>query len=300
MAAVAERCSAASARLGEPLAGSAPEAERWLVLEQPGPWGRDALAESDVPPDVAAELAARAAAHGVKVHLVQRSPQRAPDGPRACFLASTQRGQAWVERHELTRAADVLALDLATLGAGRPTDPAARWERPLYLVCTHGRRDACCAEFGRPLARALAAHRSEDTWQCAHLGGHRFAPTMLALPHGLCYGRVPAAGARALAAAYERGRVIPELLRGRAGEPWAVQVADVRVREQLGLRGIDDLALLEHALDGPDAATVTFGAPGERRVVVDVTRAPTGLPRPTSCGKAELADPPVPVAEIRA
>ena len=300
MAAVWERCSAASERLEEPLAGTGPEAARWLLLEQPGPWGREALLECDLAEPVADALAREAAAHGVKVHLIRRSPQRAPDGPRTCFLVSTERGRAWIERHEIERGEDVLGLDLAALGAGEPTSAGHRWERPLYLVCTHGRRDACCAEFGRPLARAFSAHRAQETWQCAHLGGHRFAPTMLALPHGLCYGRVPAAAARELAEAHEDGRVATELLRGRAGDPWAVQVADARVRAELGLDGVDDVAIVAHEPDGPDAATVVVEVPGGRRLAVAVRRAPTGVPRPTSCAPGKAADPPVAVAELPA
>jgi hypothetical protein len=33
-------CSDISSALSEPLAGTAPEAACWVVLEQPGPWGR--------------------------------------------------------------------------------------------------------------------------------------------------------------------------------------------------------------------------------------------------------------------
>jgi hypothetical protein len=291
MSSVRERCSAASARLDEPLAGTASEAMHWLLLEQPGPWGRDALEESDVPGPVAAELAARAAEHGIKVHLVRRSVRREPDGPRTCFLASTERGRSWVEHHRLTRAADVLDLDLAALGEGRPTDPAARHDAPLYLVCTHGRRDACCAELGRPLARAFAAHRPEATWDCAHLGGHRFAPTMLTLPDGLCYGRVPAAAARPLAEAHERGRVVPELLRGRVGDPWAAQVADAEVRLARNLRGRDDVEVRAVVPDGPDGAIVQVAPAGEEALTLLVRREPAGIGRTTSCAGDKVADP---------
>ena len=138
MAAVPERCSAASERLEEPLAGTAPEAARWLLLEQPGPWGREALLECDLATPVAEALAREAAAHRVKVHLIRRSPQRAPDGGRTCFLVSTERGRSWVERHHLDRGEDVLGLDLAALGAGETTAAGARWERPLYRGFTHG------------------------------------------------------------------------------------------------------------------------------------------------------------------
>jgi hypothetical protein len=39
-------CSALSRLLDEPLAGTAPVAKSWIMLEQPGPWGRKALSQS--------------------------------------------------------------------------------------------------------------------------------------------------------------------------------------------------------------------------------------------------------------
>jgi len=55
------------------------------------------------------------------------------------------------------------------------------------LVCTHGRRDACCGSAGTVLAlEAMAATELEGVrlWRTSHLGGHRFAPTALVLPAG--------------------------------------------------------------------------------------------------------------------
>jgi hypothetical protein len=68
------------------------------------------------------------------------------------------------------------------------------------LVCTHGRRDACCGGRGTDLVRALAettlsgartwpSRLGRDgpapevrVWRTSHTGGHRFAPTALVLP----------------------------------------------------------------------------------------------------------------------
>ncbi|OFO15701.1 hypothetical protein HMPREF3088_02985, partial [Corynebacterium sp. HMSC22B11] len=38
---------------------------------------------------------------------------------------------------------------------------ARRVDHPILLVCTHGRRDRCCAVRGRPLAAALSKHFDE-------------------------------------------------------------------------------------------------------------------------------------------
>ena len=66
-------------------------------------------------------------------------------------------------------------------------------QRPLFLVCVHGRREVCCAVRGRPVAQALAARWPGQTWECSHLGGDRFAPNVLVVPDGTTYGRLASA-----------------------------------------------------------------------------------------------------------
>ena len=46
---------------------------------------------------------------------------------------------------------------------------------PVVVVCTHGRRDVCCAERGRPLAAATALEHPGAVWESTHVGGDRFA-----------------------------------------------------------------------------------------------------------------------------
>jgi hypothetical protein len=277
-------CSFLGERHGDDLAATAPSASRYLLLEQPGPWrGRNAVTHSDLDEDIARELLARADEAGVKVHLIRRTSRRAAAGGCTCFLARTDRDDPWVERHSLAQPAAVLDLDLAAFGAGRPVDPGAAWHEPVYAVCTHGRRDPCCATRGRPLARALRAARPEQTWEIGHIGGHRFAATFLALPHGLAFGRVPAAAGPQIVAGLEAGRIALEHLRGRAGDPWAVQAADVLVRRRLGLSGTADVAVEAVEPRGTGAAVVRLRTPAGP-VEAAVSRAPDDGDRPVSCG----------------
>jgi hypothetical protein len=261
-------CSELGERLGEDLAASAPSARRFLLLEQNGPWtGRNAVTHSDLDVGIARALLARADETGLKVHLIRRSARRSPLERRACFLVDVER--RWVERHELRDPAEILDLDWSLRGG--------RWEEPLYLVCTHGRRDPCCARRGRPLARALRAFRPDQTWEIGHIGGHRFAATFLAFPQGLAFGRVPAARGPEIVAALERGEIVLEHLRGRAGGSWAAQAADVLVRRQLGLRALDALVV-----EDVDGEVVTLRT-GDRTLRATVARR-DDEPRPISCG----------------
>jgi hypothetical protein len=263
-------CSVLGERLGEDLAASAPAAARFLFLEQNGPWtGRNAVTHSDLDVDVGRALLARADEAGVKVHLIRRSSRRGALATRSCFLADVTRG--WIERHELVDPAEVLELDLSMRGE--------RWEQPIYLACTHGKRDPCCARRGRPLARALRAYRPEETWEIGHIGGHRFAATFMAFPYGLAFGRVPAARGPEIVGALEAGEIVLEHLRGPIGNPWPVQAAEVLVRRRLGLRALDALAV-----ESVDDAVVTLRTRDGTRLRATVARRIDDRPRPISCG----------------
>jgi hypothetical protein len=105
------------------------------------------------------------------------------------------------------------------------TDRGTLSHEPVYLVCTHGRHDACCAVRGRPIAAALAGAYPDRTWECSHIGGDRFAANVVVLPHGLFYGHVPVTRAVELAKRYDEGNVVPDLLRGSGAFAPAVQAA---------------------------------------------------------------------------
>ncbi|MCW2740935.1 MAG: putative sucraseferredoxin [Blastococcus sp.] len=230
------RCSVrALARADSPVATASP-AQRWLLIEQPGPWGRDALAESRFDQSIVPGLARRSRSEGVRLLLVRRPGGRLADSGRRWAYADSRPGREglWWS----VRASDAELLTAPWDGSvGEPTSG------PTYLVCTHGGHDACCALRGRPLARALPAPGPADVWECSHLGGDRFAANVLVLPHGFYYGQVPGDGAE-LVTAHDRGEVALPWLRGRAGVAAPGQAAQHSARAALGLLGVDDLPVI--------------------------------------------------------
>ena len=114
-----------------------------------------------------------------------------------------------------------------------------------YFVCTHGARDPCCAIRGLAVAQALERVRPGQVYECSHLGGHRFAANVLVLPDGLCFGRLDARSAPALAGELDAGRLPLEHLRGRTAYEPEQQAAEILVRRRLDLAGTDDLVLVE-------------------------------------------------------
>jgi hypothetical protein len=244
------RCSVRALARGDSVVATASPVQRWLLIEQPGPWGRDALTESRFDRDVAAPLARRARAENVRLLLVRRPDGRLADSGHRWAYADSRRGREGLWWSVRTSDADLLSAPWD----GSVGEPMSR---PTYLVCTHGGHDACCALRGRPLARALPA---PDVWECSHLGGDRFAANVVVLPHGFYYGQVPGDGGE-LVRAHERGQVALPWLRGRAGVSAPGQAAQHYAREALGLLGIDDLPVLSIE------ATTPAGAEVERWVV---------------------------------
>jgi hypothetical protein len=233
-----DRCSLRSLAAGEPLAGTASTIRHWLLIEHPGPWGRDGLLDARLPAGLGRELRDLERRTGARVLLI-RKPDRFPeygDDTLICFAVDT-RG-AWLGSAVLDRIEDAAHLDPRERAsfAGDPTGA------PLFVICTHGRRDPCCAERGRPLAEAAAAADREVIWESTHVGGDRFAGNLVAFPHGLYFGRVEPDEVADLMHAHREGRIAPlHRYRGRSSEAFHVQAADRAVRDHLGLDRIDDV-----------------------------------------------------------
>lgn len=258
MTAARPRCSEESLGRDEPLQATASLVSAWLLIEQPGAWGPDALLESSFPTAVAEKLQSRAS--GVRI-LVIRRRKPSPDGP-VFFLAHSGAGDIdpFLRVAPLPDPSAVLDVDLGKLAAGE-TGPGKPVERPVFLVCTHGRHDICCADKGRPLYRAMSRVRPRRTWEVSHLGGDRFAGNLLALPRGDYFGRLEPEQARAFVEAYEGRRLVLDHHRGRSIHPRLVQAADHFLREKNGWIGFDDLSILDYTRVEHDHAEVTFETP---------------------------------------
>jgi len=254
------RCTAASLARDEPALGSASTVRAFLLVENAGPWGVDALQDARLPEQLKSGLRESAARAGVRVLLIRRHlrhppPSRASYGPSRVFAAYADARNPWLETTTIAEPEVLLDLDLAALGRGDSPGLTPATE-PVFCVCTHGRHDACCAELGRPTAAALTASHPEHTWEVSHIGGDRFAANLLVLPDGLYYGRVPAAAAPALAARHLEGHLDLDLLRGRSGFPFAVQFAEVALRRQLGNTRTDAVRLMSLVQSGDDWTAV--------------------------------------------
>jgi len=280
MASAPERCAPAAERRGDELFATAAPAERFVLVEEPGAWGRNALRESRLDTSVLAGLLARCHSANARLLLIRRAHR--PTESRRWAIADARPGSEATWWGTFESDDELCDLD-PSAPSGTPTDT------PTFLVCTHGRRDPCCAGRGWPVAVALTAELPEQTWQCSHVGGDRFAANVVVLPHGLYYGHVTPDNAVAIARRHLEGRVTLESLRGRSTFAPAVQAAEHFARVESGLEAIDALRPLDVAGRADGAVVVRLAAGDGVRSVVVLEHESEPIPRLT-CG-ARVATP---------
>jgi Sucrase/ferredoxin-like len=299
-------CATLSRALEEPLYGTASVVRGWVLLEQAGPWGREAVTESRLDPDLARALHRAAAAAHLRLLLIRRPGRRGGPGdgrggppvdrgasqPHTCFVAHTSRRGRWLERRRLDDPAELLELDMARVVAGERPGFGEPATEPVYLACTNGRHDRCCATYGRPLALALQASHGELVWESSHVGGDRFAGNLVCLPDGHYFGRVGPADAERVVGLHRKGALDLDHWRGCCVDPPVVQAAEWFARRRAGLAGVDDLVLdgRDRLEGGIDAVWFRLAGGGRLQAVVRTTR--DADPRPLTCHSVQPEPPP--------
>lgn len=293
-------CARASLDVGEPLFGSAVSGvERWLLVEHDGPWAPDAI-DSPLLPEalVRAIRVWLGAGPGRRFQLIRRPArdETQPAGPRRFFRVEASEGREAITAARVEDAfwqVDGARVEVDTLGDDALASPDWRThEGRLVLVCTHGKRDACCARLGVPIYQALQDELGDDhpdvVWQTSHVGGHRFAANVVMLPHGYHYGRLDGPVARRIVRGYLRGRLTDlDRLRGRSSHATEVQAAEYWYRQASGQYAIDAVRLLHVEESAVRGVGVTFRDEASDEIhELWVSREATGDVAPPSCGDA--------------
>lgn len=223
-------CTDWSLAIDEPLIGTAVSGKVWLFLEYNQPWTAKATSDNNLPEPVQTWLAKQGALVNGRFQFIKQ-----PRGERtgwaflvACFADSGSR----VYRFDLAGYDELLKLDLPAIVAGDVRYDAHLTNEPQLLVCTNGKRDVCCALQGVALLRALAAAEFPALWETTHLGGHRFAPTILTLPDGVNYGRIAPQDVPQLLSNLQNRTLWLDKLRGRVCYEPIEQVAEQLLRQE--------------------------------------------------------------------
>lgn len=252
-------CSECSRAAGEALFGTAPPADVWILLEYNGAWGAKAPDDSNLAPEVKARIGQwMADIPRSKFAFIRRQEaERAEDAAIRLYVARVGELTPELRRLDLASYDELLGLDMAGLAQGAPEHAAALTDEMLFLVCINGKRDASCAKYGVPTLAAIRHAAPASTWGVTHIGGHRFAATLITLPDGVVYGYVDPDKAVQLVGTMRSGHVLLENLRGRSCYTEVVQAADYYLRLAHAITELPGLRLVSAETDN-DTTTVQF------------------------------------------
>ena len=223
-------CTDWSLAIDEPLAGTAVSGKVWLFLEYNQPWTAKATSDNNLPQPVQDWLAEQGGLVNGRLQFIKQPREGRMDW--AFFVALFADTGSRVYRFNLARYEDLFGLDLPAIVAGEARYDANCTTEPEILVCTNGKRDVCCALHGVALLRALAAANVPGLWETTHLGGHRFAPTLLTLPDGVNYGRIQPEDVPQFLTHLQHRTLWLDKLRGRVCYEPVVQVAEQFLRQE--------------------------------------------------------------------
>lgn len=252
-------CSDIAKEHGLPLIGSATTGDVWFLIEFSGRYESKAFESSTIPEEVKAYLNG-IQPEGLKprILLIQQTDSRSREGIHF-FVGLTDAQNPRLYQYELQAYEDILQLDLAALAAGGG-DPDHVRKEPLFLVCTNGRRDMCCARFGPEVYRELTGTFGDAVWQSSHIGGHNKAPNMLFFPFGVNYGRATPEDAVHIATDFSMGRLELNNLRGRVCYPLQVQAAEHFWRVETGVLDLPGMEVVSVEEVGTDEWRVAIRA----------------------------------------
>lgn len=266
-------CSAFTRGLAVRPAGSGLGLDRIIVVDAPQPWPKPALAHEWL--TAASPLVARAP---VKSRLFAGEPN--PDaGGHSVELFERHglgfRSWRWPvdaanPAHSITEI--VTAIVRAPIGKHQ-TDLTASAEmtEPTFLVCTQGSHDNCCGTLGTALAEQISASRGATAVRrISHTGGHRFAPTFIALPSGRMWAWADLDLVDRIATEAETAEDLAMLCRGWLGASRGpAQVAELAVRASLAAPFEHAPVVAPVAANGDEPVNWTVTA-GDQQWVVNV------------------------------
>ncbi|WP_257161894.1 sucrase ferredoxin [Corynebacterium cystitidis] len=274
----------------EPLPGSAKQATIYVIFEWTRAWSRDVLDGDTFGQELTAKLKAHLDEAGATLQLI-RQPTREGRNIDNHHLYIVFAEHGTIEVLHVDGPEAILDLDLsAPLRCG-----GVERTRPLLLVCTHAKRDACCAIKGRPLVAELeqrfpSADNGDVIWETSHTKGHRFAPSTLLMPWGYSFGRMNVEATTAMVEAARNGEYFIPGNRGRGTLSPTSQVAEIAVAKELARTGrhvnYGQLRIIDEEVE-PDAGAATVAVNDSRagvayRVILN-TRTVDGVI--SSCGK---------------
>ena len=301
-------CSSQSRSVVESLAGTVKPTDIFYLIEtnvtEYGGWGHEIVKKITNEGDFAPYVQHLQQVLRTKVLLI-REPRA---NQKNFYIAITNQAQPKLYHAMLSSYDDLLNVDMSTVAPGRVPEingqPMTEMDE-LYAVCTNGKHDACCSTLGIPVYNAMVQQAGADkVWQVSHMGGHRFAATLIAFPQGIQYGYLDPHHAEEVVINHRAGYILTHKYRGRSSygnagldvaSQQVTEVAEHHVREQEKIYKIDDLSFHEIEKIADMTWRVTLTGVDGKRYQVEVERAM--VVTRTSCNEEPK---PMPIHTVKA
>lgn len=214
----------------EPLPGTAKTGSGFVLFEYAGAWSRDVLDGGTFSPELTAQLKKHLKKSGMGLQLIRKPGREGRNVEKHnLFLVFSQ--EAIIEHVVVDSPEAILDMDLSQPGKNN----AQRVDHPVLLICTHSKRDVCCALKGRPLAAAVEPQFGPlQVWEASHTKGHRFAPSMLLMPWNYSFGQLNEEETMQLFQSALDNKIFLPGNRGRGTFDARGQVAEIAVAEVFG------------------------------------------------------------------
>ena len=292
-------CVQASLDVGEDAFGTATKYGMYIAIEWNQPWPAKA-----VPAFVAKEFPEEKGKKWQeklkdlptpKVQLIRRpNTKEERDGIISVYVAVTTELHPHMYAFEFSTYDEILELDFQAMLKKDDKYKESEIKQRVFLVCTHGRRDVCCAKEGLPLFNEMNDFASEEVWQTSHVSGHRFAANVLCLPHGLMYGRVGVDKVIEVVQSYRQGRVLHQFYRGRACYDKLEQAAEYFLRLKSSRDSLNSFELQKTETLSDQSTSFVFKALSDRHLHhVQVEQTQSEWKIPASTGDTELKGFPI-------
>ena len=286
------KCSELSTKVGEPMLGTASRCNLFFLLEYNDKWQPQAVEKSNLPEEVKAYLKRWENTFPYSKTLLIRRQRRDREKTRQFFIADANDQDPALFEYSLETYEELLNVDIGSVLDKKSSASANKSTKPIFLVCTHGTRDQCCAIYGAPVFQQAILSAPKRVWQSSHVGGHRFAANLLCLPHGVLYGRLTMQKTALIIEKYMSGDMDLEHLRGRSCYSPVAQAAESFIRQNMHFYGINDLHYVGENQSASDLWEVKFIQP-KKAVKYDVRVEVGKLDQVIyeSCGSPKTAQP---------
>ncbi len=259
-------CCDLSEEANEPLFGTAVTASVWFMLEYTRPWHAKATSDNDLTPTVQGWLDAQVTKTNGRLQFIR---QFRPETETKTLMVGVE---SRLYQFQLNNYDDLLKIDVDAIVADDASVAACLVNDKQYFVCTNGKRDRSCAIRGAALYREFSSQSGGNVWMTTHLGGHRFAPTLLSLPDGYCYGRIHPENVAQFVAASAQNEIWLDKVRGQTKYSKIEQIAEYFLRRERAFLAESGLVLLG-SVEENDRWTVQFQDENEHLFSVTIIHA---------------------------